>query len=242
MKKILLTSTMAIALMFSTVSAFAISNSNNDLNPSPVVNKMQSGKVKKITIQFHGKEKKVSNKYRVISLKKLLNSKHYIRTPQRDEGKGWIYIIRGKSRKSKTISKITIIDAKHISINGKTYQVVKLNLKKIRYYFKNGNKAPILSSKKIKSVNVQFHGKYKNIKNKNKIKKIKMVFSHAKIVPTKNATGKGWIYRIRTKNKKGKVLEDIIILDKNHISYMGDTYKCKLNLKKLDKIFKINRY
>ena len=50
-----------------------------------------------------------------------------------------------------------------------------------------------------------------------------MVFSHAKIVPTKNATGKGWIYRIRTKNKKGKVLEDIIILDKNHISYMGDT-------------------
>jgi len=69
-----------------------------------------------------------------------------------------------------------------------------------------------------------------------------MVFSHAKIVPTKNATGKGWIYRIRTKNKKGKVLEDIIILDKNHISYMGDTYKCKLNLKKLDKIFKINRY
>lgn len=82
MKKILLTSTMAIALMFSTVSAFAISNSNNDLNPSSVVNKMQSGKVKKITIQFHGKEKKVSNKYRVISLKKLLNSKHYIRTPK----------------------------------------------------------------------------------------------------------------------------------------------------------------
>lgn len=242
MKKILLTSTMVIALMFSTVSAFAASNSSNNLNPPSVVEKMQSSKVKKITIQFHGKEKKVSNKYRVKSLKKLLNSKYYIRTPKKDAGKGWIYTIRGKSRKGKTISKITIIDAKHISINGKTYQVAKLNLKKIRYYFKNGNKTPILSSKKIKSVNVQFHGKYKNIKNKNKIKEIKMVFSRAKIVPTKNATGKGWIYRIRTKNKKGKVLEDIIILDKNHISYMGDTYKCKLNLKKLDKIFKINRY
>ena len=56
MKKILLTSTMAIALMFSTVSAFAISNSNNDLNPSPVVNKMQSGKVKKLL--FNSMEKK----------------------------------------------------------------------------------------------------------------------------------------------------------------------------------------
>lgn len=242
MKRILLVSTMAIALMFSTASAFAAPNSSNSLNPPSVVKKMQSDKVKKITIQFHAKEKKVSNKYRVISLKKLLNSKYYIRTPQKDAGKGWIYTIRGKSKKGKTISKITIVDVRHISVSGKTYKVEKLDLKKIRYYFKNGDKAPILSSKKIKCIDVQFHGKYKNIKSKDKIKKIKKVFLHAKSVPTKNATGKGWIYRIKTKNKKGKVLEDIIILDKNHMNYMGDTYRCKLNLKKLDKIFKINRY
>ena len=91
-------------------------------------------------------------------------------------------------------------------------------------------------------MNIQFQGKYKNIKNKNKIKKLKKIFSHAKIVQTKNIAGKGWIYRIRAKNKKGKVLEDVIILDKNHISYMDDTYKCKINLKKLDKLFKMNRY
>lgn len=242
MKKILLVIIMTIALIISTVYAFATSNSDDNAEAVSSVKKMQSDEVKKITVQFHDKEKKISNKYRIKSLKKLFNSKYYIRTPQKDTGKGWIYTIRGKSKNGKVISKITIVDAKHISISGKTYKVAKLNLKKFRYYFKNGNKTPIFSSKKIRSVNIQFQGKYKNIKNKNKIKKLKKIFSHAKIVQTKNIAGKGWIYRIRAKNKKGKVLEDVIILDKNHISYMDDTYKCKINLKKLDKLFKMNRY
>lgn len=206
------------------------------------IEKMQSDRVKKITIQFHNKEKKVSNRYRVKSLKKILNSKYYIRTPKKDSGKGWIYTIRGNSRKGKNISKVTIVDANHISINGKTYKVEKLNLKKIGYCFKNGNKTPILSSEKIKTVTVQFQGKYRNIKSKNKIKKLKKMFVNTKFVQTKNATGKGWIYRIKAKNIKGKVLEDITILDKNHISYMDDTYKCKINLKRLDKLFGVNRY
>lgn len=242
MKRVLLAFAVAITLIFSTISVFATKNSNSNFITPPVVKKMQANEVKQITIQFHGKEKKITNKYRIKSMKKLLKSKYYIRTPKRDAGKGWIYTIRGKSSKGKTLSKITVVDAKHVSISGKTYAVVKLDLKKIRYYFKNGNKTSLLSSKKIKSLNIQFHGKYRNTRSKNKIKKIKKIFSQAKIAQTKNTTGKGWIYRIKAKNKKGKVLEEILVIDKNHIIYMGDTYKCKLNLKKLDKLFKINRF
>ena len=166
MKRILLMIIMTIVLIIPTVAAFATSNSDDNAEAISSVKKMQSDEVKKITVQFHDKEKKISNKYRVESLKKLFNSKYYIRTPKKDAGKGWIYTIRGKSKNGKVISKITIVDAKHISISGKTYKVAKLNLKKFRYYFKNGNKTPIFSSKKIRSVNIQFQGKYKNIKNK----------------------------------------------------------------------------
>ena len=72
---ILLVIIMTIALIISTVYAFATSNSDDNAEAVSSVKKMQSDEVKKITVQFHDKEKKISNKYRVESLKKLFNSK-----------------------------------------------------------------------------------------------------------------------------------------------------------------------
>lgn len=242
MKRIFLLGTVVMVLMFSSISISAAPNSNQNVNNLSAAKKMQSKKVKAITIQFQNKEMKISNKYRVKSLKKLLNSRYYIRTPKKDAGKGWVYLIKGKTKNGNIISKITIINSRSISLNGKTYKVPKLNLKKIKYCLKNGNKTPILKSKKIKSINVQFKGKYKTIKNNKKIKKLKKIFSHAKIKQINNTTKKGWIYRIKASDKKGKVIEEIIVIDKNHLSCMGDTYKCKINLKKLDRLFNIKRW
>lgn len=62
---------MTIVLIIPTVAAFATSNSDDNAEAISSVKKMQSDEVKKITVQFHDKEKKISNKYRVESLKKL---------------------------------------------------------------------------------------------------------------------------------------------------------------------------
>lgn len=222
--------------MGSTQCAYAKNN-----EPMKVMQSLQSKEIKKITLMKNGKKTTLTNSYRIKIVQNTLDRSKLIRRKNKDSLKGWTYIVRAKKSNGKTL-KIEVINDKLIRIRGKVYKVRKLDLRKLNYCYKNGNLTPILQSNQINSLTVQFQDQTVEIVNPEKVEKTRKIFKNNKFQRIKNNGEKGWIYRIKGKDKDGKIVQEILLVNETRVLCGSHLYKGKkVDINSLDELFGIKR-
>lgn len=219
--------------------SYAKTRKNN--TAAQVMRSLQSKKINKITIMQNGKKTRVTNSYRIKTIQRTLKRSKFVRKKKLDGLKGWIYTVVAKKKNGKSV-KITIINKNLVRIHGKVYKVKTLNLKKLKYCYCYGNVTPVLENKRIKSLTVQFRDKTTEITDPDKVKKTREIFKKNNFQRIRNDGAKGWIYRIKAKDKDGKVVQEIILVSKTKLLIGQRLYKGeKIDIGSLDELFEINR-
>jgi V8-like Glu-specific endopeptidase len=231
--KIRRTAAAVIALIMAISAAVQITYADSAVKGSAedVMRAMQSADVKSVTMTHNGKKTKITNRWRIRTVQKLIDRDDLVRVRKEDSLKGWIYSIKTRENSGKT-AEMTVVSATRVRINGKVYRSKRLDLRKLAYCWEHGNYTPVLQSSRTAKIEVR-HRK----------KAVQALFRNRKFRRVKDLKEKGWIYVIRAKDSSGRTISSVTLVDKNTVIMNGRTYSgYSVDLDKLDSIFGIDRF
>jgi 3,4-dihydroxy-2-butanone 4-phosphate synthase len=207
-----------------------------------VMRAMQSADVKSVTMTHNGKKTKITNRWRIRTVQKLIDRDDLVRVRKEDSLKGWIYSIKTRENSGKT-AEMTVVSATRVRINGKVYRSKRLDLRKLAYCWEHGNYTPVLQSSRTAKIEVRHRKKVVSSTDKATIRTVQALFRNRKFRRVKDLKEKGWIYVIRAKDSSGRTISSVTLVDKNTVIMNGRTYSgYSVDLDKLDSIFGIDRF